>query len=1035
MNIDNQPVATGQKIYNPFPGLRPFGIHESHLFFGREEQTKEVLIKLLQSRFVAIVGPSGSGKSSFIYSGLLPSLQNSHYNDLDSPWEFIIARPGNAPLENLASALHKAETGLSSSEFSTLSFEAILTSLQTHPSALGDFFSRQSYSGKNILILLDQFEELFRHQFHILPSEAENSELVLPSEILIALLIQALKSTTSIYVVLSMRSDFIGECAHFPDLTRKINESHYLIPQMTQEQKRKAILGPVAVGGGQMAPRLVERLLNDLGNNPDQLPILQHALMRTWNYWIASRENEEPLDFKHYEAIGRMDEALSQHADEAFDELTDGQKKICESLFKALTDKGGDISGIRRPTKLSEIAIITDSTEPEIIAVIDKFRQPGRALLTPLAGTPLASDTIVDISHESLMRIWLRLKKWVEEEEEAVQMYLRLAEASAKYQIGQAALLRPPDLQLALNWQQKQKPTLAWAQRYDPAFERVIAYLDYSKSAYETEQRTKEILQKKALRRARLVALILGLFAVITVGFLIFAVTQQIKAREQAEIARFNEKQAKEKTALALSSERNAREQKEIAEQQRAEAHRQEAIAKENEKLAQQERLKAEASEKEARKQQLIAYEQQFRAEANEKLAKEQSNIAIREKNNAYNARLLSIAQAMSVKSLQVLDKDLKLLTAGQAYQFNQTYGGKEDDPYIYEGLYYALKKSREESYNNLKGHSDNVRALASTKSDKAVYSAGSDGKIIRWNTLEKEKSHVVLADQKGLIHHTLALSSNNQTLAAGGDYPFIHLFDLQKTGYPVQKIKVPVQAVWFLSYINNNQGIVFADSATVYFYNLHSFSKVYTTSSKINAIAVNPLDNQLAIGNEAGEIRLLNLNNTASQVLQIKDPVTALSFSNKGSLLAIGDAKGMMRIWNSKTKVYEIVLTGHSARIINIKFSWDDKKIASGSWDKTVRLWNTAAWNNLPIVLKDHTDWVWSISFRSDGEAILAGCRDSFVRVWPTNAKTMADILCDKTKRNMSKQEWEQFVAPIDDISYEKTCPDLSSGDGIQSK
>lgn len=1034
MNIENKTVSTAQRLFNPFPGLRPFGTNESHLFFGREEQSREVLIKLLGSRFVAIFGPSGSGKSSFIYSGILPGLQNSCSNDLDSPWEFIIARPGNSPLENLAVALQQSETALPEFGLHRPDFKEILQELKNLPSALADFFARKTYHGKNVLILLDQFEELFRHKSHSFILEAENSESASYPEILITLLIKAL-ALSNIYVVISMRSDFIGECAHFPDLTKKINESHYLIPQMTQDQKRKAILGPVAVGGGQMTPRLVERLLNDLGNNPDQLPILQHALMRTWNYWVTSRENGESLDIKHYEAIGRMDEALSQHADEAFEELTETQKKICENLFKALTDKGGDISGIRRPTQLSEIATITGSTEQEVIGVTDKFRQPGRALLTPLAGTILQSDTIIDISHESLMRIWLRLKKWVEEEEESVQMYLRLGETSAKYQIGQAALLRPPDLQLALNWQQKQKPTLAWAKRYNPAFERVIAYLDYSKTAYETEQRNKEILQKKVLRRARLVALILGLFAVITVGFLIFAVTQQIKAREQAEIARYNEKQAKEKTALALSSERNAREQKEIAEQQRVEAHRQEAIARENEKLAQQERVKSEFSEKEARKQQMIAYQQQIRAETNERLAKEQNTIAIREKNNAYNARLLSIAQAMAVKSLQVIDQDLKLLTAGQAYQFNQTYGGKQDDPYIYEGLYYAIKKSREESFNNLKAHSDNVRALASTQTDKVIYSAGSDGKIIRWNTIEKEKNHVILADKKGLIHHSLALSSDNNTLAAGGEYPFIHLFDLQKPGYPLQKIKVPVQAVWFLSYINNNQGIVFADSAKVYFYNFQSFSNVYTTSTKINAIALNSRDNKLAIGNDAGEIKLIDLDKNISHVIQLKGAVTALSFSNNGSLLAVGDSKGIVRIWNLKKKEFETVLTGHNARIINIKFSWDDKKLASGSWDKTVRLWNTNEWNNLPIILKDHTDWVWSITFRSDGEAILAGCRDSYVRVWPTNAKTMADMLCENTKRNMSKKEWEQFVAPVNDISYEKTCPAMPPGEGIQYK
>ncbi len=142
-----------------------------------------------------------------------------------------------------------------------------------------------------------------------------------------------------IYVAITMRSDFIGDCAQFPALTRKINDSHYLIPQLTRDQKRKAIEGPLAVGNAKVSSRLVQQLLNDLGDNPDQLPILQHALMRTWSYWSAYRDyEEEPVDLKHYEAIGTMSEALSQHANEAYDELDEDQKRICEVLFKSITE-------------------------------------------------------------------------------------------------------------------------------------------------------------------------------------------------------------------------------------------------------------------------------------------------------------------------------------------------------------------------------------------------------------------------------------------------------------------------------------------------------------------------------------------------------------------------------------------------------------------------------------------------------------------------------------------------------------------------
>src|SRR5262249_43346489 len=158
--------------------------------------------------------------------------------------------------------------------------------------------------------------------------------------------------------------------------------------------------------------------------------------------------------------------------------------------------------------------------EKEVIAVIDRFRETGRSLLTPAAGTPISSKSMVDISHESLMRIWVRLKNWVDDEADAMQMYTRLAEAAAIHQVGKPGLCRPPDLQLALNWQAKHKPTLVWGQRYNPAFERTMIFLEYSKKEWETEQRIKELEQKRKLKRARIVALVLGTAVVICLLFL-----------------------------------------------------------------------------------------------------------------------------------------------------------------------------------------------------------------------------------------------------------------------------------------------------------------------------------------------------------------------------------------------------------------------------------------------------------------------------------------------------------------------------------
>lgn len=342
------------------------------------------------------------------------------------------------------------------------------------------------------MIYLDQFEEIFR--FRKLGETKHLNE----SLAYVNLILQAIEQTeVPIYIALSMRSDFLGDCEQFPELTNKINDSHYLIPQMTREQKKLVITGPVAVGDAKISNRLVQRLLNDMGDRYDQLPVLQHALMRTWNYWTESGDSKEQLDFIHYEAIGGVNEALSRHADEAFYELDENEKQICEKIFKTITEKRSDNDGIRRPTPLKEIAQIVDEEEYILIKIIDKFRIEGRALLTPREDIELNSESVIDISHEALMRVWYRLRNWVQNESQSAQIYLRLSEAATKYQQGSGGLWRPPDLQLAIEWRNKSKPTLKWALQYENNFEAVILFLNKSEESYKKNWRQKSFCKKE----------------------------------------------------------------------------------------------------------------------------------------------------------------------------------------------------------------------------------------------------------------------------------------------------------------------------------------------------------------------------------------------------------------------------------------------------------------------------------------------------------------------------------------------------------
>jgi hypothetical protein len=429
----------------------------------------------------------------------------------------------------------------------------------------------------NLLVVVDQFEELFR--FRKLGASSPGSEQDRSQEAIafINLLLEARAQTDfPIYIVLTMRSDFLGDCAQLPGLPEAINEGQYLVPRMTREELRSAITGPMGVGEAEITPVLLTRLVNDVGDNPDQLSILQHALNRTWTGWEREDNGEGPLDLPHYEAIGTMAQALDQHAERAYAELEEGsQKSICEKIFKALTDKGTDARGIRRPTSLATLCDLAGASPAEVVQVIEVFRKPSRSFLMPPLPEALEPTTVIDISHESLMRVWSRLKTWVEEEAESASQYRRLAQSAALHERGLTGLMDDPELTTTLNWHDKNLPNAAWAERYHPGFELAEAFLEKSREARDSAVLAEEERRKRELRRTRAVALIVGVAALVAIAFGIFALTQRSRAKEERE-ARVQATQARE----------DAEQQRMIAEAERAKAEKSEQYAQEQKLLA-----------------------------------------------------------------------------------------------------------------------------------------------------------------------------------------------------------------------------------------------------------------------------------------------------------------------------------------------------------------------------------------------------------------------------------------------------------------
>jgi len=488
------PAAAGRAFVFPFPGLRPFQPGEEHMFFGRESQVHTMVDRLARARILAVVGSSGSGKSSLVNCGLRPALHHGLMAKAGSAWRVAHFRPGGNPIREMALAL--ARDGLAFDGLDTMGVPLEdMTEATLRMSRLGlvDLY-QEAYprGGPNLLVVADQFEELFRFRQTAGPGVRSGRGARQDAVAFVNLLLEAHRQRAfPIYVVLTMRSDFLGDCAQIPGLAEAINEGQYLVPRLTRDERRLAITGPVAVGGGRICPTLASRLVNDAGDNPDQLSVLQHALNRTWMRWQKYGEPDSMITPAQYTEIGTMAQALDTHADKAYGELTsDRERLICEKMFRALTDMGSDGRGVRRPTRLGVLCALCEASEAELVRVIDVFRKPSRSFLMPPIAEALHADSVVDISHESLMRVWKRLSTWKEEEARSVRLFRRLVESAGLFERGQTSLAQDPELQTALNWREEARPSAIWADRYGGGLDSAMHFLDASeaKRAHEREE-------------------------------------------------------------------------------------------------------------------------------------------------------------------------------------------------------------------------------------------------------------------------------------------------------------------------------------------------------------------------------------------------------------------------------------------------------------------------------------------------------------------------------------------------------------------
>ncbi|HEV8241357.1 MAG TPA: hypothetical protein VGS57_18470 [Thermoanaerobaculia bacterium] len=964
-------AAATASVRHPFPGLRPFEPDEDHLFFGREREIDELLRRLRTTRFLAIVGTSGCGKSSLVRSGLIPSLHGGAMTRAGSSWRVAVMRPGEAPIDNLAAALDTPEAIGGAEGGDELSRGLLATALRASRQGLVECVREARIPATdNLLVLVDQFEELFRFKQG---GDRGRDEAVAFVKLLLT---AARHRDVRVYVALTMRSDFIGNCLELAELPEAINAGLYLVPRMTRDELRAAIEGPVAVGGGAIAPRLVSRLLNDVGDDPDQLPILQHALMRTWDLWLDDHAPGEPLDLRHYEAVGTMKEALSRHAEEALNELDERGRRVAESLFKALTEKEADGRGIRRPASVAEAATLTGATVEEIAAVAEPFRRTGRSFLMPPAHVPLRGDSVLDISHESLMRIWGRLVGWVEEEARSAQVYIGLARAAARHEAGITALWRDPELQMASNWRREQQPTAAWAGRYDPSFARAMRFLDASAAERDREAAERSRLRRRALRRAWMLS---AVFATAAVGMLALGVFAFVQ-KGQAESA----------LAQAIDAQKRAR-------RAAREATRLGRLA-----------LVHELSLQALRPRESDAVRGLTAVLALQAYRLNRTNGGAPDDPDLWSAlwmgrlrwegeeNLGTRQQEAAVRAIVVDPDEAKggLVTGGDDGKVRRLVDGS----WVLLGSFKSGVRSLVAS-----------EWIAAGQRRELLAAAFADGSVRLWEDGRSVPRELL---GRGAAAGALAFDAVEGWLAAGGADGVVRIWSLRAPAEPPLLLGTRDHlAVTSLAFARAGDRPILAAGLG----GPGTGAEVWRTAP---AAAHSPSVTLQLAGGEAVSFQ-------EPEIACGNRDVRSIALSPQGKTLVCATGSGEIVLWERGAKAAS--LAGHTATVNALSFNPQGTSLASASDDRTVRIWDLARRGDPPIVLSGHASEVLSLAHDVDprlGEVWISGGADRTVRIWPAHTRSLATALCASVPRSMTREEWDLYMPAEWPYNGARPCP-----------